>query len=313
MADTATDRAAPAKPAGSPGNRRGWRTTPAADYLAEFVGTFVLIVFGCGVVATAVAALPESGRGETAFLAGGDWLLITLGWAFAVTFGVYVAGGVSGAHLNPAVTVAFAVRRRFPWKMVPGYVIAQCAGAFAGAALVYAVYFQAIDAYEAANDITRDGGSTVGIFVTGPADYFTTYWGPLLTEFVASAFLILFILAVVDLLNTPPRANLGPLIIGFAVFAIGTSLGANTGYAINPARDFGPRLFAWLGGWGDAAFPGGSVNLGTYWWVPIVAPILGGLVGALVYDLTIRTVLSARGEEPTPGARQKGDVVEEEE
>lgn len=293
--------------------RVGWRATAWADYLAEFLGTFVIITFGCGVVATSLAALPESGRTEAAFVGGGDWLLITLGWGMAVTFGIYVAGGVSGAHLNPAVTLSFAVRRGFAWSKVPGYIAAQLLGAFAGAALVYALFFQAIDAFERSSGIVRDGGASVGIFVTGPADYFTSYWGPLLTEAVGAAFLVVFIFAVSDLMNTPPRANLGPVVIGLAVFAIGTSLGAGTGYAINPARDLGPRLFAWLAGWGDAALPGTSANLGSYWWVPILAPIVGAVFGALVYDLAIHNVLAARGTEETPHARKIGEVVLEEE
>lgn len=293
------------------GARALWRTTAAGDYLAEFFGTFVLITFGCGVVASTLAALPESGRTETAFLGGGDWLIITLGWGMAVTFGVYVAGGVSGAHLNPAVTLAFAARRGFPWSKVPGYLAAQVLGAFVGAALVYGVYFQAIGAYENTNGIVRNGGASVGIFVTGPAAYFTTYWGPVVTEVVGAAFLVTFILAVSDLMNTPPRANLGPVVIGLAVFAIGTSLGANTGYAISPARDLGPRLLAWLAGWGPAAFPGASGNLGAYWWVPIVAPIVGGLIGAMAYDLVIQNVLSARSAIPSPHARALGEVVQE--
>ncbi len=289
-----------------------WRSTVAGEYLAEFFGTFVLIVFGVGVVAMAVAALPQSGRTQSPFVAGGDWLLITLGWAFAVTFGIYVAGGVSGAHINPAVTIAFALRRGFSWAKVPGYIIAQVLGAFLGAALVYWVYFQAIDANEVANKITRDGGSDVGIFVTGPAGYFHTYWGPILTEIVGTAFLIIFVFAVIDLMNLPPRANMGPLIIGLAVFAIGTSLGANTGYAINPARDFGPRVWAYIEGWGSAAFPGKQGNLSAYWWVPIVAPIIGGIIGAIVYDIFINYVLKARMARTTTGVETRGEVVEEE-
>jgi glycerol uptake facilitator protein len=294
------------------GPKAGWRATTFGEYLSEFFGTFVLIAFGTGVVATAVAALPESGRGQTAFVAGGDWLLITLGWAFAVVFGIYVAGGVSGAHINPAVTLAFAIRRGFPWTKVPGYIIAQVAGAFTAAALVYWVYFQAIDAYEAANKITRDGGADVGIFVTGPAGYFHTYAGPFLTEAVGTAFLLIFVFAVIDLMNVPPKANLGPLIIGFAVFAIGMSFGANSGYAINPARDFGPRILAYLEGWGDAAFPGVQGNLSDYWWVPIVGPLTGAVIGAILYDLFINFVLKARMEKAATGVEVRGEVVEEE-
>src|SRR6266571_8315466 len=120
--------------------RPAWRQTVWGELSAEFLGTFVLIFFGDGVVAMAVAALNQSGRGTQIFAASGDWLLITWGWAMAVAFGVYVAGGVSGAHINPAVTIALAVRRGFPWNKVPSYIVAQMLGAFAGAALVYLNY-----------------------------------------------------------------------------------------------------------------------------------------------------------------------------
>ena len=133
------------------GPRRGtWRNTASGEYLAEFLGTFVLIMFGDGVVAMAVAALNSSGRAATKttiFLATGDWLLIVFGWMFAVICGVYVAGGVTGAHINPAVTVANAVKRGFPWGKVPGYILAQVAGAFVAAAVVFWVYHNAIDTY----------------------------------------------------------------------------------------------------------------------------------------------------------------------
>jgi glycerol uptake facilitator protein len=226
------------------------------ECLAEFFGTFVLIVFGDGVVAMAVAALPGSGRtaGPTViFQAGGDWLLITFGWAFAVVMGVYVAGGVSGAHINPAVTFALAVRRKFPWRSVGPYIIAQVLGAFVAAALLFLIYHQAIDAFNLAAKTPKSGGqalATYSIFATFPAKYYagSTIW-PLVDEIVGTMFLLILIVAITDSRNSLPSGNLAPLIVGFAVFAIGTSLGANTGYAINPARDFGPRLFAYFAGW----------------------------------------------------------------
>ena len=275
------------------------------EVLAEFLGTFVLICFGDGVVAMAVAALPGSGRAATdttIFMAAGDWLLITWGWALAVALGVYVAGGVSGAHLNPAVTLAFAVRRKFAWNKVIPYVVAQVVGAFAAAALLYVVYFNAIDAFNTASKTQRDqagGLATFSIFATFPAPYFKgNLTIPLVDQIVGTAFLIIFIVAIIDLRNTAVKANLGPLMIGFAVAAIGMSFGANAGYAINPARDFGPRVFAWLAGWGDVALPGTITGVpgafSWYFWVPIVGPLIGGVIGVLLYDWFIGDILHAR-------------------
>jgi glycerol uptake facilitator protein len=282
--------------------------------LAEFIGTFILICFGDGVVAMAVAALNQSGRGTQIFAASGDWLIITWGWGFAVAFAVYVAGGVSGAHINPAVTLAFAVKRGFPWRKVPSYWVAQVAGAFAGAALVYAVYKGAIDSYERVNHITRGDPSSVptySIFATFPAKYLGNFVGPLVDQIVGTAFLVGFVLAVVDEFNQPVRANLAPLIVGFIVVAIGISFGANAGYAINPARDLGPRLFAWAAGWGKIAVPGDYGNVNSYLWIPIVGPFVGGVIGAFIYDLTIRDSLQAR-HGAAPGVEEHGRTVQEE-
>jgi glycerol uptake facilitator protein len=294
------------------GPNAAWRRTAWGDYLGEFMGTFVLIAFGTGVVAMAVAGLPQSGRGD-GITTNADWLLITFGWGMAVTFGIYVAGGISGAHINPAVTLAFATFRGFPWNKVPGYIIAQIAGAVAGAAVVYLNYRDAIQSFELASKITRDGGAgSIGIFVTGPAGYFGNYWGPVISEITGTAFLILFVFAVVDLMNLPPKANLAPLIIGLAVFAIGMSYGADSGYAINPARDLGPRIFAWLMGWGQAAFPGVQGNLHSYWWVPIVAPCIGAIIGGIFYELGISYVLRSRHTPDASGVESRGEVVEDE-
>ncbi|MGH3495497.1 MAG: MIP/aquaporin family protein [Sciscionella sp.] len=280
------------------------------ECLAEFLGTFVLIALGCGSVAMAVAALPGSGRAQTSttiFLASGDWLLITWGWAMAVVFGVYVAGGVSGAHINPAVTIGFAVRRRFPWVKVIPYIISQVVGAFVGAAVVFLVYRNAINAFDVAAKTPKGSpgsNTTFSIFATFPAPYFHgSVWGPLIDQIVGTALLLMFVAAVIDLRNTAVMSNLGPLMIGFAVAAIGMSFGANAGYAINPARDFGPRLWALVAGWGKVALPGtvhsgtpGGLDFSNYFWIPIVGPIIGGVIGVIVYDLFISDSLHARAE-----------------
>jgi glycerol uptake facilitator protein len=265
------------------------------------------------VVAMTVAALNQSGRGEDIFLASGDWLLIAFGWGIAVTLAVYVAGGISGAHINPAVTLAFATFRDFPWRKVPGYMIAQVLGAFVAAALLYLNYKQAINSFEAANDITRGEENSIptfSIFATFPAEYYTNVAGPFLDELIGTALLVGIVVALVDQYNQAPRANLGPFVIGLVVLGIGMSFGANSGYAINPARDLGPRLFAWIQGWGDIAVPGNYVNIDGYMWIPIVAPLIGGLIGAFVYDFFIHNVLRRReelGEEPPPG-REAGEA-----
>jgi glycerol uptake facilitator len=295
--------------------RRGWRATVWGELLSEFLGTFVLLALGDGVVAMAVAALNQSGRGTEIFAASGDWLLITWAWALAVTFGVYIAGGISGAHLNPAVTISLAVRRGFPWSKVLPYIGAQMVGAFAGAALVYANYHQAIGSYERAHNIVRgalggpaDSTATFSIFATFPAPYYgTDLFGPLLDQIIGTMLLMILIFALTDTMNQPPKGNVAPLLLGLVVAAIGMSFGANAGYAINPARDLGPRLFAWTAGWGRVALPG--VN--NYFWVPIVGPLIGGLIGAFVYDFFILDVLKARGTPEATDLELEGRVVKE--
>lgn len=272
------------------------------ELLSEFFGVFVLISFGDGVVAVAVAGLPGSGRAATPttiFLAAGDWLLITWGWAMAVTMAVYVAGGVTGAHINPAVTFAVAVKGDFPWRKVLPYSAAQVAGAFAGAALAYADYVPAIDMWNAAHNVISRadpaGMTTFSIFATFPAHYYgaNLLW-PVFDQIVGTSFLLLFVLAIIDSMNVGVKANLAPFIVGLAVAAIGMSFGTGAGYAINPARDLGPRLFCWLLGWGPNAFPGPY----GYWWVPIVGPLVGAPLGVAVYKFFIADTLAAK----TPSA-----------
>jgi len=299
MADTDVTRPVGEVPGRRPTQFDSLRSGVFGETMAEFLGTMVLIAFGDGVVAMAVAALNQSGRGKDIFVASGDWLLITWGWAIAVTFGVYVAGGITGAHLNPAVTLAFAVRGDFPWRKVPTYWLAQIVGAFVGAAIVFLVYHDAISSYESVNHITRGAANSVptfSIFATFPAPYFHGGWiGPLIDQIVGTAFLLMFVCALVDRRNLAPKANLTPWLIGLAVAAIGMSYGANAGYAINPARDFGPRLFAWFAGWGETALPGNGQWFSNYFWIPIVGPLIGGILGVLIYDFGIKRILIARG------------------
>ena len=296
------------------GKRRwAWQQGTVGELVAEFLGTFVLISFGTGVVAMSVAALNQSGRGPDAFLASGDWTLIAFGWGFAVTFGIYVAGGVSGAHINPAITLAQALRRNFEWSKVLPYMAAQVLGAFVGAALVYFNYHDAISSLEEAMKLGArsgpDGAATFGIFGTAPAPYFDSWFGPLADQIIGTGFLVMFVFAVTDEFNAPVKANLAPLIIGFIVVAIGMSFGANAGYAINPARDLGPRILAFFAGWGENALPGKSAATGAYFWVPIIGPLIGAAIGAFLYDGLIRNVLLARGAVADPEVVEQGDDV----
>jgi glycerol uptake facilitator protein len=247
-----------------------------AELIAEFLGTFVLILFGTGVVAM-VVLFPAHNPGETVH---GGFTNITLGWGLAVTMGIYVAGKISGAHLNPAVTLSLAVFRKFSWAKVVPYSIAQTAGAFAAAAVVFWNYRPAF------LNVDPNLQNTAGVFTTFPAFPGLPQAG-FLDQFIGTGLLMLLIFAIVDELNTPPGANLAPAMIGLVVVAIGMSFGGMHGYAINPARDFGPRMFAVVAG-----FRNNGITDGTrVWWIPVVAPLLGGLAGAALYDFGIRRYL----------------------
>jgi len=242
-------------------------------YLAEFLGTMILVLLGDGVVANALLA---RSKGENA-----GWIVITTGWGVAVAIAVYSVGRISGAHLNPAVTLALAAIGSFSWTAVPGYLVAQIAGAFAGAVLVWLVYLPHWKP-------TVDPRTKLGVFSTGPA--IPHAGSNFLTEVIGTAMLLFGILAIaanaqdlarpgdVDLSVVFSR-GLQPLLVGVLVLGIGLSLGGPTGYAINPARDLGPRL-------AHALLPiagKGSSNW-QYAWIPVVAPIIGGIAGAVLYS-----------------------------
>ena len=261
-------------------NRKGL----TGELVAEFFGTFVLILLGDGVVANVGLAPRLAGSAY-------NWNTIVFGWAFAVIVAVYIAGGVSGAHINPAVTIALAVKRGFPWGKVAPYIIVQLLGAFVGAAAVYLVY--------------RDGLVAAGmpnVWSTGPGAIFAgAHWGGAgsdsvgsysivtasIAEFFGTMVLLWGVLAAFDDRNwgVQTKANLGALLVGFTVLAVGLSLGGPSGYSINPARDLGPRIFGAIVGTKD-------LFDGLYWLVPpVIIPAISGAIGVFLYDWFITPFL----------------------
>ncbi|WP_127505459.1 MIP/aquaporin family protein [Actinoplanes solisilvae] len=256
------------------------------ELAAEFAGTMILILFGVGVVAQVAAA------------GIGDHDSIAWAWGLGVVLGIYVAGRVSGAHLNPAVTVALAVFKGFEWRKVLPYALAQTLGAFVAALLVRWNYTEVLHAADPGLTI-----KTQGVFSTLPGNGTLPVgeWGAFRDQIIGTAILLFLILAVTDVLGTPPGANLAPWIIGLIVVAIGMAWGTNAGYAINPARDFGPRLASFLTGYGGAWRDQTGY---LYFWIPIVAPIIGGVVGAGLYQVLVGRFL------PSAGPQEPGELPE---
>lgn len=249
--------------------RHGFR-----EPFAEFLGTMVLVMFGDGVVAQKTLSNGESGNYTT----------IAFSWATAVFLGYTVSAGISGAHLNPGVTLSAAVFRKFPWRKLPGYVFGQVLGGYIGGLLVYATYIQSIDNFEGGRHIRTVTGdhATAGIFCTFAQDFLNTR-GQVASELVASALLQMGIFAMTDPYNSP-LGNSFPFGLFLLIYGIGSSFGYQTGYAINLARDFAPRLAAAsVGGYGSELFSYGHY----YFWVPLVIPLIGCLLGAFIYDVFI--------------------------
>jgi glycerol uptake facilitator protein len=242
--------------------------------LAEAIGTMLLVLLGDGVVANVVL---NRTKGQNS-----GWIVITVGWGVAVAMAVYAVGRISGAHLNPAVTVGLAAIGSFPWADVPGYIAAQMVGAFFGAVLVWLTYLPHWKA-------TADPASKLGVFATGPA--IQSPGGNFITEMIGTAVLLFGILAIAANAQTLSRPGdvdlsyvfsrgLQPLLVGVLVLGIGLSLGGPTGYAINPARDLAPRLAHAI-----LPIPGKGSSDWTYSWIPVVAPLVGGALGAGAYFL----------------------------
>lgn len=236
-----------------------------STFLAELLGTMLLVLFGDGVVANVVLS---RSKGQNS-----GWIVIATGWACGVTVAVYAVNAASGAHLNPAVTIALASIGKFDWANVPGYILAQTIGAFVGGVLVWLTYLPHWA-------LTEDKGLKLAAFSTGPA--VRRPLANLLTEAIATAALVVGLLSVLTPSNLVPNTGflnaLAPLLVGVIVFAIGLSLGGSTGYAINPARDLGPRLAHFI-----LPIPGKGPSDWGYAWIPVIGPIIGGVVGAMVY------------------------------
>jgi glycerol uptake facilitator protein len=239
-------------------------------YIAEFIGTMILIILGDGVVA---GVLLRNSKAENS-----GWIVITVGWAMAVAIAVYCVTQFSGALINPAVTIAVAVTGGLEWALVPGFIIAQFLGAFVGAVIVWLAYLPHWPE-------TEDAGLKLGVFCTAPAIYNTP--ANLITEIIGTFVLVFGVFGITANADSVPgdvaaviASGINPLLVGLIVLGIGLSLGGPTGYAINPARDLGPRI-------AHAVLPiaGKGGNDWGYSWIPVVGPIIGGIIGAVTWTI----------------------------
>lgn len=236
------------------------------ECMAEFLGTLIMICFGMGV----------NNQVGLSSDANGTWLSINICWGIAVMLGVHASEGISGAHLNPAVTFANAVYGKLAWRKVPGYFLSQLLAAFCGAFMIYCLDYQTL------NVVDPDRLTSQKHFSTYPAAHISNLTA-FYTEFLGTAFLVLGVYAITDKRNRPASAFGAPISFALLIMAIGMAFGMNTGYAINPARDLGPRLFTSLAGWGSKVF----TTRDYYFWIPLVAPLLGGVAGGGLYKLLV--------------------------
>ncbi|MGP6383175.1 MULTISPECIES: MIP/aquaporin family protein [Streptococcus] len=232
------------------------------NFTGELLGTFILVLLGDGVVSACILNKTKAQNS--------GWIAIVLGWGIAVTVAVYISGFMSGAHLNPAVTLAMAAIGSLPWSQVVTYLVAQFLGAMLGALVLYLHYYPHWKE-------TKDAGTILACFSTGPA--IRHAWSNLLGEALGTAVLVITVMAIGP---NKVAAGFGPIIVGFVVMAVGFSLGATTGYAINPARDLGPRIMHAL-----LPIPNKGDSDWSYAWIPVLGPILGGVAGALIYQVIL--------------------------
>lgn len=257
-----------------PNEVRGWRGAKyrCREYFAEFLGTFVLCTLGIGGIAQTVLS-----RGFN-----GSWITIAFSFGLGLTLAIAAVGRVS-SHYNPAVTITMAVYRGFPLLKVPGYIFAQTLGAFCAAFVIFITYYEAIDQFDGGHREVKGENATAGIFATYPQS-FNCWATSFFSEALGTFFLIFVILAVTDEKNREV-APAAPFLIGITLFVIAIALGFETGFALNGARDFGPRLFTLLAGYGFKVLTADH----WYFWIPLVAPVTGGLVAGFTYDFLIYT------------------------
>ncbi|XP_072250367.1 aquaporin-10a [Leuresthes tenuis] len=242
------------------------------ECMAEFLGTFILLLFGC-----AAAAQVKTSRDTK-----GQFLSTNLAFSVGVMSAMYLTKGISGAHLNPAVTLSFCVLRKVEWRKLVPYCLVQVLGAYVASGVVYLVYYEAIMDYSGGKLTVYGPNETASIFATYPSDYMSV-GGSFLDQVVGTGMLLLCILGLEEKRNTPAPSEMIPVVVGAVVLGISVSMSANCGAAINPARDLGPRLFTLTAGYGIEVF-----KCSSYWfWVPIVAPLVGGLLGSVLYVILI--------------------------
>ncbi|NXF38426.1 AQP3 protein, partial [Nyctibius bracteatus] len=248
------------------------RNRTVRELLAEALGMFILMVFGLSSVAQVVL-----GRG-----AFGQLLSINLAFGIGVTLGIHAAGGISGAHLNAAITLTQCILGNLPWRKLPAYLTGQFLGSFMASVTVFGIYYDALHSYTKGNFTVTGPTATASIFATYPSPC-VSLLGGFFTEFMATAMLLLGILVIHDEKNNEALKGTQALLTGILVLGIGLGMGMNTGYAINPSRDLPPRVFTAIAGWGTDVFTAGHY----WWWVPVIAPSLGSLAGVLIHKLFI--------------------------
>ncbi|KAG7375642.1 hypothetical protein PHYPSEUDO_000396 [Phytophthora pseudosyringae] len=236
------------------------------ECFAEFLGTFVMILFGMGV----------NNQVTNSQDANGTWLSINICWGIGVMIGVYCSEGISGANLNTAVTLAHCVYGRLPWWKAPGYMISQLLGAFCGAFVIYVMQWQNLNVIDPHRETTQSS------FATYPRYNISNYTA-FYTEFIGTAVLVMSIYAITDRKNRPAGKYGNAFAFALMIMALGMAFGMNTGYAVNPARDLGPRILTAIAGWGSKVF----TTRNYYFWIPLVADSLGGVCGAGLYRLLV--------------------------